>query len=515
MKTKLIHLIGDPKENLYQLGLSEKEGFHLLQERVSLILSSNNFLRYGQDILSRVRQILSKSTETFFDECIKAYAEGLGIEVRDYLSFIAQFELAAHYGQIFPELKALLPGCTSMFEKHNEGFLHNRLIDFPLMGTFNSSPRLYYWKIPGKPAILNYSCVGMAPLFFQTVHESGFSMALHHKPGENYHKDGDSIFKITFDGLFEAPNMNEFRRELRKKISITKWGYYLMDNTGQVMCTDIDGSAINFESYHLNESSPLIFTNIPIHSDAKSFENYFRFCHDREQWLKDKLNKKKALHSLDLLTDVTDQKQRKWIHPTATLSTIAAYQVNLTKGLIHVKESEGAVTMSDGIFEFNLANDDSPKLVKSSSKPDTFEQAWKHASMAQSSYDQADYDQAFHHLQMAQALMPLSIWKDIFSFYLNVWNFKFINNKKELALVYREVKNLSVPPILKDQWLFLIMRLEKRLGLVLTVDSQQLSSTAQIEFHKEIEAPLPVFNTWMKLLYPRIEILDVFTPHQR
>lgn len=515
MKTILVPLIGDAKENLYQLGLKERESFKILEKRVNSLLSANNFLRYGHDILSRARAIFKKRDDSFFYHCIDAYAEGLGIETADYMSFISLFELAAHYGQIYPELKGLLPGCTTLFEKTPEGFVHNRLIDFPLIDIFNENPRLYYWKFEGKPAILNYSCEGLAPLFFQSIHDSGFSTALHHKPGVSYHKEGESIFKITFEGLFEAPNMNEFRRELRKKISVTKWGFYMMDQTGSVMCADIDGPAMNIESFNLNESSPLIFSNIPLNKDASGFEHYIEFSQNREVWLKEKLARRKNTHSLDLMTDVKDQKNRKWLHPSSTLSTVGAFQVNLGLGTIHVKEGSGALTASDAIVEFNLSQQGQGKVIKAAEAQGDFEKAWKRGSLAQSSYDQGDWDQAFHHIQMAQALMPNNVWKEIFKFYLFVWDFKFVSNKQELALIYREVKKLSVPEGLKNQWLFLCMRMEKRLGLVLTVAATELTPYLRNQFIQETEASLPLFNTWMKLLYPRMEILDVFSPHHR
>lgn len=515
MKTVFVPLIGDHKENLYQLGLKERESYKILEKRVTALLSANSFLRYGQDILSRARALLKKKDEGLFAECIEAYAEGLGIESSEYMSFLSLFELAAHYGQIYPELKGLLPGCTTLFEKTAQGFVHNRLIDFPLMGIFNQNPRLYYWKLEGKPAVLSYSCEGLAPLFFQTVHDSGFSLSLHHKPGHSYHKEGESIFKITFEGLFEAPNMSEFRRELRKKISITKWGYYMLDQTGSVMCADIDGPAMNIESFNLAESSPLIFTNIPLNNNSTGFEHFIEFCQAREVWLREKYSKNKSAHTLDVMTDVKDQKARKWIHPAATLSTVGAFQFNLSSGMIHVKEGDSALTSSDNIVEFNLAKEGEIKLIKESESLSEFDKAWKRLSLAQSFYDQGDLDQAYHHLQMAEVIMPQPLWKEIIKFYHYVWDFKFVTNKQELALIYRDLKKITPPETLKSQWLFLCMRMEKRLGLVYTVKATQVSPHLKESFIQEQEASQAVFNTWMKLLYPRIEILDVFSPHHK
>jgi hypothetical protein len=515
MKTTLVPLIGDPKENLYQLGLKERESYKILEERVTALLSTNNFFRLGQDLFLKAKELLKKTDDTFFDTCIQAYAEGLGVTATSFKSLISTFELAAHYGQIYPELKGLLPGCTSLFEKTPDGFIHNRLFDFPLIDTFNLNPRLYYWKLEGRPAILNYSCEGLAPLFFQAIHDSGFSIAIHHKPGNNFHSEGSSIFKIAFDGLFETPNMNEFRRDLRKRVSATKWGFYMMDQNGSVICSDIDGPSMNFETFNLNETSPLVFTNIPLQKGPEGSEQFLKFCQSRELWLGEKLSKSRSSHTLDLLTDIKDQRVRKWLHPSSTLSTVGACQINLSKGHIHVKEGDGALTASDPIFEFSLAQISSGKIYKNAETPPPFEIAWKHASKAQSFYDQGEWDLAYHHLQMAEAMTPHSIWREIFKFYLNVWNFQNITNKKELALVYREVKKMTLPEIMRDQWLFLCMRLEKKLGLVLTIKHSEVSEHLREDFSKEVEAPLAIFNTWMKLIYPRLEILNIFSPHQR
>ena len=116
---------------------------------------------------------------------------------------------------------------------------------------------------------------------------------------------------------------------------------------------------------------------------------------------------------------------------------------------------------------------------------------------------------------MAEALVEHPAWKEIFKFYIHVWDFKFVANKRELALIYRSIKKITPPEILKDQWMFLCMRMEKRLDLVSTLTVAQLSPYLKKQFMQEMEAPLPLFNTWMKLLYPRLEILDVFSPHHR
>ncbi len=515
MKTTVVPLIGDPVQSLYQLGLREREAFLKIENRVTKLLSTNVVLRYGQDIIARAKVLLKRKEESHFDKCISAYAEGLGIDASRYLSFLSLFELAAHYGQVYPELKGLLPGCTSVFAKTGEEITHSRLLDFPLIGLFEESPRLYYWQVQGKEPLLTYSCAGLAPIFFQGIHGSGMSFAIHHKPGASYHKEGQGIFQIAFESLFEAQSFHDLKKEIKRKVSITKWSFLLLDKSGQVLVTDIDGPAQNSDSYSVHDSSPLIFTNIPLQNDGGGFEAYLKFSDDRQTWLKEKLSTQKNGHILDALTDVEDQKTKKWIHPAATLATVGAYHVNLSKGFIDLKEGSSAIVASDEILRFSLSNHQEVSILKEKEKTKSLEAAWKRAALAQSAFDQGEFDTAYHELQMARDIVNHPVWKEIFSFYLYVWDFKFVSNSKELSLIYKKVKAMHVPASLKDQWTLLIMRMEKKLELSPTVTFHDVSGPLQELFQQEKLATKPVFATWMKLLYPRLEILDVFSPHRR
>ncbi len=515
MKTTLVPLIGDINENLYQLGLKESDSFKELEERVTRLLSTNNLLRQGQDLIARARAILRKKEESFFNDCVTSYAEGLGIETHRYFSFLSLLEIAAHYGQVYPELKGLLPGCATLFEKNAEGISHSRLLDWPLINFFEEKTRLYFWQIEGRPSIMNYSCEGLAPLFFQAIHASGFSVALHHKPGISYHKDGSSIFKIAFDTLFGTLDFTTFKRDIKKSHSVTKWGFLALDKTGSVYAIDVDGPNCNSETFDLSETPRLIFTNIPIQTDFEGFESFLNFSDQRQNWLKDKISKPRKSHILDLLTDVSDQKTHGWIHPAATLSTVGAYHVNLSTGDLDIKEGHSALVASDAIVRFSLGSQAQGTILKEAKRTSDFELGWKKAARAQAAFDQGDWEKAYHEIQMSIALVCHPVWKDILNFYLCVWDFKFVGGQRELMLIYKKLKKLRLPDSLKDQWIMLIMRFEKKLELVPTVSVENVSSVSRDLFMKEKVASKAVFEVWMKLLYPRLEILDVFSPHHK
>ncbi len=516
MKTKIVPLIGEPVETLYQLGLRERESFLRLEGRVRKLLSTNQLLGFGQEVVTRAKVLLRKRDPSYFDSCIEAYAKGLGIEPVRYQSFLALFELAAHNGQAYPELKALLPGCTSVITRQGEDMMHARLLDYPLIGIFDALPRLYHWQVPGKGPILTYSCEGMAPLFFQGVHGAGISFAVHHKPGSSFYAEGQGIFQVVFEGLFQSKTFGELKKDLRRRQTITKWSIILLDKGGAVHAVDLDGPSQNVESYDARTGGPLIFTNIPLQGEASDFRSFIRFSELRQHWINNQLRRSPGpRHLLDLLTDVEFRDKKEWQHPAATLATVGAWVINLTKGYVDVKEGTAPLTAGDHLLRVNLAKSNDISILRPSHAPTAFEKAWKRAAQAQSAFDEGEYDVAYHELQMAHALMPDELWRQILTFYLCLWDFRFLTSSRELAQVYKVAKRLQLPALLRDQWTFLIMRLEKKLDLAPTVSHREISPELQTLFQQEKLATKALFATWMKLLYPRLEILDVFSPHHR
>ncbi len=516
MKTKIVPLIGEPVETLHLLGLRERESFLRLEARVRKLLSTNQLLGFGQEVVTRAKVLLRKREPSYFETCVDAYAKGLGIEPLRYHSFLALFELAAHNGQAYPELKALLPGCTSVITRQGEDLMHARLLDYPLIGLFDALPRLYQWQVPGKGPLLTYSCEGLAPLFFQGIHGAGISFAVHHKPGRSFFAEGQGIFQVVFEGLFQSKTFGELKKDLRRRQTITKWSIILLDKSGAVHAVDLDGPAQNVETYDALTGGPLIFTNIPLQGDTAAFRSFIRFSELRQHWANSQLRHSPGTrHLLDLLTDVEARDKKEWQHPAGTLATVGAWVTNLSKGYVDLKEGSAPLTVGDQLLRVNLAKLDSLSVLRPPQPLSAFELSWKRAARAQSAFDEGEYDVAYHELQMAHALMPDEQWRHIFTFYLGLWDFRFVSNPRELAQVYKVAKKLQLPPHLRDPWIFFIMRLEKKLDLAPTVGHRELSPELQTLFQQEKLATKALFATWMKLLYPRLEILDVFSPHHR
>lgn len=518
MKTKLVPIRGNIEESLYQIGLDEKATFSLIEDRVNHLLSRSSLLRTGQEILSKTKLRFQRRKDqelSEFDRCIKAYAEGLGSDLNSYLNFLSLFEVAAHHGQKLPDLQAILPGCTSVFLRTETEVGHTRLMDFPLTGIFEEKPRLYLWEKNGKPLVLTYSCEGLAPLFLQGLHGNGISFSLHHKPGNDFHKDGTGVFEIMWNLMYQDIKPQGIRRDLKSARTKTKWGFLFLDKTGHLENYDIEGPSFVQEQIDLPLNSPQVYTNIPLREDDQMFGEYISFCQGREEWAHKKIQKLKGSHPLDLLTDVSDQKIRGWCPPAATLSTTGALWINLSQGYLDLKEGEGALVASDPIIRVDLAVDNKIETLKAQGKQTSFEKAWKRASFAQAYFDQEKFDLAYHELQMAKSLVHGHLWEDIFHFFICSWDFLLLPSTKELSHVYKTLKSLKLPKLLEGQQKILIQRIEKKLKLQFTISPDEVPETSRKLFMEEREANRALFSAWMGLIYPRMEQLTIHSPHKK
>lgn len=504
--------ITDTQDSLYQLGLQEREYFHKIEKRINQLLSNNEVVSLFTQLTSRAKVILDLQKKSLFAEAIKSYCKGLDIHPSKYISFLFLIELSAQKN-LFPDFKSLLPGCTSIFQKTTEGITHTRLLDFPLIDLFADGQRFYYWKIPGRKTVLSYSCPGLALLFIDGIHESGMSFALHHKTSVQINNAGKSIFEILFNSLLDARDLKHFKELIREEASFSKWGIYAVTAQGDVLACDLDHITFHKTTFSLNEDPTLFFTNISIHSnDDESFQ-FLKFTHSRQNWIKHRLKVKIKGHSLDHFTDLSEHKSKNWHHPAVTMATVGGYHANLSTGYVDFKVSQkGPITKSDPIYRLHLSNGHFEEIKKEGT-PDQFEKAWKLAGLAQSSFDKKDDELGYHQLQMSRSLMPQSSWKNILEFFQISWEYKFVNNKKELSLIYEALKKLEVPEILADQKKLMIFRFEKRLGLMSTIRSEDLSIPIRNIYDVEAKANPLLFLSWAKNIAPRLEVLEVYSPH--
>lgn len=503
--------ITDIEESLYQLGLQEKEAFGKIYDRVVTILGDNELLSTFIEFAGRAKVILEYKQKTLFHQALRSYSEGLGIHPSKYLTLLLLIELAAQKN-IFPDLKALLPGCSSIFENRDGKVTHLRILDFPLVDLFENNQRFYHWKLSDRDSVLTYSAPGLALLFINGIHESGMSFSLHHKTSAHCNNTGKSIFEILFNTLFEARDLNRWKELLKNQSTFSKWGIYAVNAKGEVLACDLDHISFHKKHFSLFESPQLFFTNVSLHSHADESHQFLKFTHSRQTWIKNELERKVKDHPLDQFCDVGHQKNKTWHHPAATLASIGAYFINLTDGHIDFKVSDnGPLTKSDAIYRLELGTGLFQEL-KPQGKETPFEKAWKLAGQAQANFDKKDAELGYHQLQMAIAVMPDKTWKNIWDFFQMAWEYKTIGNNQELSLIYDRLKKIKVPAFLNDQKNLMTLKFEKRLGLQRTISSDELSIPYK-NLYDELDKINPlVFYGHTKGQVVRLEILEIFSP---
>lgn len=503
--------INDTEESLYQLGLQEREAFEKIYNRVVTILGDNELLSTLIEFTGRAKVILEYKQKTLFHQALRSYSEGLGIHPSKYLTFLLLIELAAQKN-IFPDLKALLPGCSSIFENRDGKITHLRILDFPLVDFFESNQRFYHWKLEGRETILTYSSPGLALLFINGIHQSGMSFSLHHKTSAHCNNAGKSIFEILFNTLFESRDLHSWKELLKNQSTFSKWGVYAVSAQGEVLACDLDHISFHKKNFSLFESPQLFFTNVSLHAHSDESHQFLKFTHSRQTWIKNELERKVKDHPLDQFCDVGYQKNKTWHHPAATLASIGAYYINLTDGHIDFKVSEsGPITKSDAIYRLELGTGEFQE-IKPRGKETPFEKAWKLAGHAQASFDKKDSELGYHQLQMAIAIMPDKTWKNIWDFFQIAWEFKTISNNQELSLIYEQLKKTKLPPLLSDQKNLLILKFEKRLGLLKTISLDELSIPYQNLYDELDKTNSLVFRGLAKSQVIRLEILEFFSP---
>ncbi len=511
MSLQVERLYGDLQENFYQLGRKEAEDFKELELYLGKLLSSYHLLKIWQELLSRSMSLFKKKPQTFFEIALASYAEGLerpAAEVRRVIEFI---EVAAHYGQIRPELKALIPGCTSVFETNAQGSFHHRLIDFPLLNFFQGKARLYTSHFNGTTPVSWIGMAGMslAPLHLFSGH--GLSLALHQKPSLNFYSQGELIYSVLFDLMFRNETLGDLRKDLRIKSSHNKWGGYVLSKTNEVLAFDIEGPQHWFEKLELTEKSPLIFTNTPLKYSTGEDVNEDQFVDvstARAMGAAQILKKKKQISINDLHQLFQPHTANNlWVLPAKTVSTQISFSYEIKTGKIDTLDSTMPTIWKKTEWSER----------KFTMPSDPMQKSWHHLSLGQGYLDQKQDDYAYHHFQMAQALCPKGVWHSIIEFYLIILEYKFAQSKEELGFIYQRLLGLekALPLHFHDHALLMRLRFERRLKLVITSNPLDLKHPGhQKLWTKEKDASELWIITWKNLITPRFDLLDVFYPYQ-
>ena len=206
-----IHLFGNPAENFRALGQRDKNSFTQVYDHISMLCMRNNMLAKLVKKTTEFASRFSKNNPSYIQDQLAAYAEGLGRPVEDVLFAHLLPEMVASFNKWAPNLVSLIPGCSSVFywDAMARGVIHARLLDYALSGPFENFERSVLYDFKNYYKVFAYTSAGFSLPGLSAMNEKGLSVALHYKHSDYFNQDGESIFAITSQLLFECQNISE------------------------------------------------------------------------------------------------------------------------------------------------------------------------------------------------------------------------------------------------------------------------------------------------------------------
>lgn len=553
-----IELIGDATEAFYQLGLKDqdtaKNTFHHL---LSMIHPTQEWKMLDTFIEEALKKILDTRLQfhNSFEQKIKAYAEGVKLEYKDLVLCMLLPEIMSSLSYWIPKIPMhFLPfGCSSYFafNAKNQQLMHGRILDFPLVNSFDKHERLLLTKWSQSAQVLSIGSSGFPYPSITAMSSHGLSFALHQKFCSTFNPNGTSIFEILDQVIEHSRNIEDVIEILSRYESLTSWGIHIGEDTPgrapRVLELDIIGKQIEYQIYTFddhNKEQVLYFHNKMINKDFEQkkhlpygLEGYNQmryFCGKKKinrlkkiiTSQKNGLNEKKFLKEITALDKLSHQDFSKWRMDSITPSSLQAVVMTPSQGNILKALGEGpkinpcfAYSTTDiWNHQFNKS-----KIIPLSKTQNELQQlrqkGWRELMLAQSSFDLRDYHSCYHHIQMSkdffdQAKTCESLYPE---FYFLVLQFIFDQNRKVRFQLLHKFRQLDgkLPNYLNDHCRLFITRLESILDLEPTFKEYNFSNLSLrhvYQYERKISKYL-IHSIISSTINIRMDMVDIIYPH--
>lgn len=518
-----IELIGDPCENFYSLGAKDKDAYQEIYSLITMLCARNDILAKAIKMSSELAVNINKRGNLNFNKELEAYAEGLQRPTKDIYFALLLPEIVASFNKWTPNLMSIVPGCSSLFTYNHDtkSTQHTRILDYALVGPFEKYERTIKTDFKNRLKIFGLTTVGLPFPSLSSMNESGLSLALHYKHGDFLNLNGDSIFSITYQILSYCTSIHDVKKFLKNYPSMSHWGIYISDKTGQVTSIDVKGNEINQEKFDLKDHDYLYFNNRPLLKNTNT-DNLQPFgnlnqCTLRRESMKRKLKGKetKKFNTHDSLKTICEiEKNKNWYFDVITPSSIQAISLDAVNNKAHIipgkspKFYKGQMDSYENIFEKIKIKSLSEKYKYDSHLISGHERI----ASFQSFLDGGKIEEAYHEIQMSYEFFKTTPHAPIIRFYILVLQYIYESNKKDLAYLYSDFKELEgkLPEYLNDHRILFMMRLEKLLGHPILFNSSEIKNkNLQDLYDKERKLKAPALIVLKKLIFPRVEILDI------
>jgi hypothetical protein len=521
-----IQLIGNSEENFYQLGLKDADSYHLTLDKLKKITYTDYLHKALGLTVDQVYKVKSNPFQ-FSKKFLDSYADGLDIS-RPELQFSYLLpEFMSSFGKWTPILRSYIPGCSSYFhmDKDTGEIYHGRNLDFPLVGPYIENEQVVSYQMEGFHKIISCTTAGLALPSLTCMNDHGLSLSIHQKFSNKLDIEGRSILDIAFELIATCTNINEVQKKLRNMNSMTRWGLYMASKEGKVLAVDLEGEHFHSEVFQLEDNPDLYFNNLPIRQTKEDILippfGFKAYCEMRTKSAENflaKTKKKGEDRVINLLTDLNNQKgekSRNWCSPVNALSTLQSSCFNLTNSsLLYVNGDfpKNVHVQSPSKIE-NIWDRPKWSEVKLRSTAHKKTNIYKYMGESQSHFDNNESEMGFHKIQMAIKFSKGLPEEPICQFFYLVWSYLKTTKKEELGHLLSEFRLLEkrLPPYLDDQWRLFILRLHRELGITYEHLNKPHHPALSTIYEREMELPKHLFRLTKKMLFPRMEIIDIIS----
>lgn len=531
----IVKLIGDPHENFYQLGLKDKERHKLVLEHI------NNLIKTPWKSLDLVagevlKQVLSRTLANCpnFKKNLGAYSEGLDKPFDEVARGLLTPELLSFMSKWIPGIPPGMLGCSSyfMWDEKQDSPVHGRVLDFPLLDSYDKEERILFTKFKGQPEIFSYGAHGMPYPGLTAMNSEGVSFALHQKFTDKLNSKGTPVFELAYQFMKEVGDKKSALEFLKNNQSLTAWAFNVGFKSGEVLTADLMGDELFYREHQL-EPGKIIYVNNKLENQDLNQSDYFPFgiseYNDfREEVALERIEKftngKGPLtdeNLLQVMSSPTKSKKGKPLRPDpTTISSLGISTFNPTTGKALIIKGQAPKYFHGDALQIKNAWDslETEDIKISSKKVDAhYRQGMRHLMLAQVAFDKLEHQDIYHHLQMSIELLRDFPEKNLAQFYFLVFQYMGEKHEKIRSSLLDKFKELegTLTPYLEDNRKLFIYRLERLTKVGITVTEGDFNNEKIKTLFLE-EEKLPNFllhQATTLLLNPRIDLWDVIHAH--
>ncbi len=525
----ILDLFGDPNENFYQLGIRDRGQYLPTLNHLKSLFQTGQAvidlsIRSGLNLFS---QYSIKKMPQDYQYWIEAYCEGLAINPQQYIGTLLLPEFMSSLAKFVPQIPKNFLGCSSLFyfDEQAQHTYHGRILDFPLLSSFDRGEQLLRFQFTDQEKVLSHSSAGLPLAGLTAMNASGMTIAVHQKFNTSFHHDGTPIFVIIDYLIRHCKTKNEMKNELKKFKSMTKWCVLASFPGGEILIIDKDGDDYQEIDKTLSPGEFFYHNNVPMKK-----ENIFlpigmtHYCLKRTQMVEEKLSllnqrkKNRSLTSLDLLMILAKPlESTQCILDCTTPSSLTIGVANALNGEYHyIPTPAPKVMLHESTKLKGIWSKEKVQIHQEKNKPSSYDlhyhKSMKHFMLAQVAFDQKNKNDCLHHIQMAENLLLKNNQYSLCRLYNLTFQYLFTKRKEQKEILLLEF--IQLHKAISDPWcdhvILFIMRLEKILDKSVTVSAEQIKMPyLKKVFLFEYQLRPMILNLLKKMIIPRIDIADI------